>query len=157
MGWTKRQFVEQAFDEIGLAAHSYDLTADQLQSGLRKLDAFMASLNAKGVRLGYPLPGSPGDSSLDEQTSVPDSSNECVYTNLAIRIAPSFGKTVSIDTKSSARMTLNTLLARAAMPGEMQLNGTVPAGAGNKQEDNPFLDDPTESILAGADSAIDFD
>ena len=39
MGWTKRQFVTQAFEEIGLASYVFDLTPEQLQSALRRLDA----------------------------------------------------------------------------------------------------------------------
>ena len=31
MGWTKRQFIEQAFDEIGLASYAFDLGPEQMQ------------------------------------------------------------------------------------------------------------------------------
>ena len=88
MGWTKRQFIEQAFDEIGLASYAFDLGPEQMQSALRRLDTMLAAWNALGIRLAYPLPSSPQDSDLDEQTNVPDSSNEAIYTNLAIKLAP---------------------------------------------------------------------
>ena len=52
MGWTKREYIEQAFEEIGLASYVFDLTPEQLQSALRKLDAMLAEWNAKGLRLG---------------------------------------------------------------------------------------------------------
>ena len=100
MGWTKRQFIEQAFDEIGLASYAFDLTPEQMQSALRRLDTMIAAWNALGIRLGYPLPSSPQDSDLDEQTNVPDRSNEAIYTNLAIKLAPSYGKQVMPDTKA---------------------------------------------------------
>ena len=29
MGWTKREYVEQAFEEIGLASYVFDLTPEQ--------------------------------------------------------------------------------------------------------------------------------
>ena len=48
MGWTKRQFVAQAFEEIGLASYVFDLTPEQLQSALRRLDTMMAAWNALG-------------------------------------------------------------------------------------------------------------
>lgn len=158
MGWTKRQFVVQAFDEIGLAAYVFDLTPEQLQSALRRLDSMLATWNAKGIRLGYPIPGSPQDSSLDESTGVPDSANEAIYSNLAVRLAPSFGKTVSTDTKAAAKLGYDTLLSRAAMPMEQQLPGTMPAGAGNKpwRRDNPFLTPPVDPLLAGQDGQIEF-
>lgn len=158
MGWTKRQFVTQAFEEIGLAAYVFDLTPEQLQSALRRLDAMMASWNAKGIRLGYPIPSSPEFSDLDTETGVPDSSNEAVYTNLSIRLAPSFGKVVSIETKAAARTSYDTLLSIAAMPPEQQLPGSMPSGAGNKpcRIDNPFLRKPEDPLLAGGDGEIEF-
>lgn len=159
MGWTKRQFVTQAFEEIGLAVYVFDLSPEQLQGALRRLDAMMASWNAKGIRLGYPIPASPQNSDLDEATNVPDSANEAVFLNLATRLAPGFGKTPSVDTKASAKAAYDTLLSIAAMPVEQQLPGTMPAGAGNKPwrvYDDPFLRRPTDPILAGEDGPIEF-
>ena len=159
MGWTKRQFVLQAFEEIGLASYVYDLTPEQLNSALFKLDAMMGTWNGKGIRIGYPLPTSPNNSTLDTQTNVPDAANEAIYTNLATRIAGGYGKTVSADTKATARAGYEVLMSRAAKPMEMQMPGSMPAGAGNKPwaVDNPFLDPPVDPLLAGQDSAIDFD
>jgi hypothetical protein len=159
MGWTKRQFVAQAFEEIGLASYAFDMTPEQFQSALRRLDAMIAAWNALGIRLGYPLPSNPQDSDLDEQTSVPDSSVEAIYTNLAIKLAPSFGKQVMPDTKATAKESYNTLLSIAALPHQQQLPGTMPAGAGNKpwrMYDDPFLRRPVYPVLAGQDGPIDF-
>ncbi len=159
MGWTKRQFVTQAFEEIGLASYTFDLSADQFQSALQRLDSMLSAWNALGIRLGYPLPSSPLDSDLDEQTNVPDSSNEAIYTNLAIKLAPSYGKQVMPDTKATAKESYNTLLSIAAMPNEQQMPSTMPAGAGNKtwrNSDNPFLQKPDYPILAGQDGQIEF-
>jgi hypothetical protein len=158
MGWTKRQFVVQAFDEIGLASYVFDLTPEQLESALRRLDSMMAMWNAKGIRLGYPLPSSPSSSDLDTPTNVPDSSNEAIYANLAVRLAPSVGKTVAPETKATAKAAYDLLLSLAAVPPEMQLPSSMPAGAGNKphQLDQPFLSPPTATLDAGGDSVIDF-
>jgi hypothetical protein len=159
MGWTKRQMIEQAFDEIGLASYAFDLTPEQMQSAIRRLDTMMAAWNALGIRLGYPLPSSPQDSDLDEQTNVPDSANEAIYTNLAIKLAPSYGKQVMPDTKATAKESYNTLLSLAAMPKEQQMPGTMPAGAGNKPwrlDDKPFLRSPVDQVLAGGDGPIDY-
>lgn len=159
MGWTKRQFVTQAFDEIGMASYVFDLTPEQLQSALVRLDTMIASWNALGIRLGYPLPSSPQDSDLDEQTNVPDSSNEAIYTNLAMKLAPSYGRQVMPDTKVTAKSSYNTLLSRAALPMEQQLPGTMPAGAGNKPwrvYDDPFIRRPIDPVLAGQDGPIEY-
>lgn len=148
----------QAFDEIGYASYVYDLSAEQLQSALRRLDAMMATWNGRGIRLGYPLPASPSDSDLDEATDVPDSANEAVYANLAIRVAPSIGKTAGQELKTAAKLAYDQLLSRATFPPKMQFPGTMPAGAGNKpwRQDQPFLSEPSEGLDAGPDSELEF-
>lgn len=145
MGWTKRQFVEQAFSEIGLAGYVFDLQPEQLQTVLRQLDSMMATWNGKGIKVGYPLSTTPGGSDLDEETSVSMENNEAIYLNLAIRIASSFGKTPSPETKSSAKMAFDAIALIAAIPAEQQFPGTTPAGAGNKpwrRYDDSFLRRP---------------
>lgn len=159
MGYSKRQFVTAAFEEIGLASYVFDLQPQQFESALRRLDAMMASWNALGIRLGYPLPSSPQFSDLDAESEVPDSANEAIITNLAIKLAPGYGKQVMPDTKATAKETYNTLLSRAAVPMEQQLPSTMPSGAGNKPwrvYDDPFLRPPVDPVLAGQDGPIQF-
>lgn len=161
MGYSKRQFVNAAYEELGLANYVYDLSGDmpeQLESALRRLDAMMAMWNSKGIRLSYPLPGSPENSDIDAESSVPDAANEAIITNLAIRIAPSLGKTVQAETKVIAKQSYESLMVRSAQPLEMSLPNTMPAGAGTKpwRRDNPFLYPQQPSIDAGPDGPIEF-
>ena len=157
MGYSKRQFISAAFDEIGLASYAFDLQPEQFEAALKRLDAMMADWNGKGIRLGYPLPISPQYSDLDAQSEVPDSAFESIICNLAIRIAPSYGKQVMPQTQIAAKSAYQTLLSRATMPLEMQLPGSMPSGAGNKPwrvYDEPFLRRPIDPVLAGQDGPI---
>jgi hypothetical protein len=158
MAYTKRQIVEAAFEEIGLAAYTFDLQPEQMQTGLRRLDSMMATWNNQGIRLGYPLPSSPSLGDLDVSADVTDMAIEAIVGNLAIRIAPAFGKTVSPDTKASARKAYLALLNYASTVPERQLdNQAIPAGEGNKYwryDNDPFLIRPTDPIDAGPDAAI---
>lgn len=158
MGYTKRQFVTAAFEEIGLADYVFDLQPEQLNSALNRLDAMMAEWNAAGIRLGYSMPSSPQDSDLDEPTFAPDSAWEAIITNLAIRLAPGFGKTVSPDTKVTAKTAYNVLLQRAAYPLEKQLPVTMPIGQGNKpwRWDDPYMPFPADPVDAGPDGPIEW-
>jgi len=158
MGYTKRQFVTGAFEEIGLADYVFDLQPEQLQSALRRLDAMMMEWNAQGIRLGYPIASSPQDSDLDTDTFTPDSAWEAVITNLAVRIAPGYGKTVSPDTKMVAKNAYNVLLQRATFPLEKQLPETMPIGQGNKpwRWDNPYVYPPADPVDAGPDGPIEW-
>jgi hypothetical protein len=158
MGYTKRQFVEGALEEIGMANYVFDLQPEQLQSALRRLDAMMMEWNAQGIRLGYPIASSPQDSDLSTETGTPDSAWEAVITNLAIRIAPGYGKDVRPETKVIAKNAFNTLLQRATFPLEKQLPETMPIGQGNKpwRWDNPYAPPPADPVDAGPDGPIEW-
>lgn len=160
MGYTKRQYIEAAFEELGLADYVFTMTAQEQASALRRLDSMMAEWNAHGIRIGYPLPLSPQQSDLDEQTSVTDAANEAIITNLAIRIAPSYGKQTLPATMTTARRALSVLTAKYTNVPQMQYPSTTPAGAGNKQWGqfySPFLNPPVDPLLAGKDGPIDYE
>ena len=158
MGYSKRQFVTAAFEEIGLASYVFDLQPQDLETALRRLDAMIAEWNAKGIRLGYPIPGSPQFSDIDAPSEVPDSANEAIICNLAMRLAPGFGKTLNALTASTAKMGYNTLLSRATMPMEQQFPRTLPAGAGQKpwRWDDPYMPQPIDPVTAGPDGPIQY-
>jgi len=156
MGYSKREFIDAGYEEIGMASYTFDLEPEQYQGALRTLDAMMAEWNAKGIRLGYPIPSTPDGGDLTEASTVPDSANQAIITNLAIRLAPKHGKTVSIETKVAAKSAYNALLSIACLPNEMQLPA-MPAGAGNKpipMNREAFLPAPTPSIEVGPDHIL---
>jgi hypothetical protein len=160
MGWSKRELITQAFEQIGLASYVFDLSAEQLQSALRTLDAMVSTWNAPGIRLGYPIPSTSGGSKLTDDSQIPDWANEAVYLNLALRLASTLGKPVSMELKAAAKQGYNVLLSRAAMPPEMQFPSQMPAGAGRKpwrSPTRPFLDDPDKPLETGPDSDFDFE
>ena len=155
MSYTKRQLVEAAMAEIGLASYAFDLMPEQRELALRRLDSMMAEWNTRGLRLGYPVPDNPADSDIDSDSNLPDAAWEAVITNLALRMAPSYGKQVNVETKVTARHALNTILSRASMPSQMKLP-SMPSGAGNKTYDDPFTSEPTTDLIAGPDATLDF-
>jgi len=161
MGWTKRQYIEAALTEIGLADFVYDLTPADLQSALRRLDSMMAQWEVRGIRVSYPSASTQAGSDVDAVTSVPEAANEAIITNLAKRLAPSYGKTVSAETLATARAAIAGLTTFTARIPEMQFPSTLPRGAGLKPWrggfDDPFMPEPSDPLLAGPDSEIDFE
>lgn len=156
MGWTKQQLIDQAFDAIGLSSYEFNLTSDQYQSALRMLDSMMAVWNSRGIFLGYRGSFSVDDSSLSSDSGIPDHAIEGVYSNLSLRIATSYGKTVSQETKNIADSSYKTLLSISARPLPMSLPGTMPSGAGNKTwrfANDPFIRGPGQ-LIAADDSGV---
>ncbi len=151
MSWSKRQLVDEAFGEIAMQGYEFDISPEEQQTALRRLDSMMATWEAKGIRIGYAFPSGPDDSDLDTDSGLPDGAIEAVYSSLAVRIAPGFGKQVSSDTKTAAKDGYATLLWIAAQPIEQQLPNTLPRGAGNKPWRNtssPFFPVPSDDPLA---------
>ena len=156
--WTKRELVLQAFEEIGLASYVFDLEPEQLNSALRRLDAMMSGWSANGIRVGYPLPRNPSESDLDQDSNLPDWAVEAVYANLALRLAPSHGKTAAAELKALADSAYNNLVNQATLPTiERSLPHTMPRGAGTKpwrNFNNPFINKQPEQVDAGDDGPL---
>lgn len=158
MTWTKRQIVMESLAEIGLASYDFDVAPDELQRALRRLDALAASWTKSGIRLGYPLPTSPQDADLDENTEVPDDAVQPLMYELAVQLAPGYGKEASRTTQLKAAENYRSLLSKATQPPKRQLDQSIPLGAGHKTYYRRGLRVPVieETIDAGPDTGLDF-
>lgn len=154
MSWTKGEIILEAFSEMGIASYAFDVSPEETSAALRRLDAMMAEWNARGLRLSYPIPNTADGSSVDEDSGVPDYALEAIITNLAIKLAPSYGKILSQETKTAARKSLNVLYGLSAKPLEQQFN-SMPAGAGYKNSDRRFTSAPIDPLAVGDDSELD--
>jgi hypothetical protein len=158
MGYTKREFVSAALEELGMADYIFDASADELQGICRRLDSMVANWSGIGVKIGYPIPVNPSDSDIDQQTGVPTWANDGIICSLAVRIAPSFGKIPQPETKSTAKQGYDVILQRCILPVEVQLPDTMPVGAGNKQWvwGGVFQPTPTDDAVDPPSTAPDF-
>jgi hypothetical protein len=77
-----------------------------------------------------------------------------VVTNLAILIAPSYGKAVSPETKRAAKDGYNTLCIVFSQPTEMQLP-SMPKGAGWKTVDYRFTPPPQDPYAESVNEEVD--
>lgn len=148
MSYTKQQLIDDAFEEIGIASYDYDVSPEEYQSALRKLDRMMGTWASKGISVSYPIPASPENSNLNQESNVPNTMVEGLVANLAKRLAPSFGKTLSQETKDLAKDTYENLARLKSEPAEIPLNTTV-YGAGNRQiafTNNVFINPTNEGF-----------
>jgi hypothetical protein len=154
--WTKQQLVDQAFAEIGLPVEVYNVGADQMARALNRLDAMMATWYAAGIHVGYALASNPGDSSLEAESGLADVTVEAVYLNLAIRLAPSRGKTINPELRMAANQAYATLEKAAAAPEQQQFRNNLPLGAGNKTwrySGSPFIANAVDQLTVTTDGA----
>lgn len=148
MGWTKRQIVVKAFSEIGYASYIYDVMPEQLYDALTSLEAMIGDWETMGIETGYPISDNPTAEDLDVQTNVTINAYTAIYANLALDIAPMFGKTVSPQTSAKARRGYVGLLNMVTFPRQQQLPSTMPLGAGNKgwRGNRVFVTPPTKIL-----------
>ena len=159
MSWTKKQLIEGALEEIGIASYTYDIQPEQLESALRRLDAMMGEWSIQGIRIGYPI-STIAKSSLTQDSGIPNSATETVLTNLAIKLAPSYGKMATRETKISAKKGYSTLQMKALadQPHNKSFPHSLPIGAGNKRYNNNnqvFFPTPANPVDVGPDSILD--
>ncbi len=149
---TKRSLIQQALGEIGLGVYIFDATAEQLQDALTRMNRMAARWDATGLRFGYNMGGG-----LDDESGLPDTSEDCYALNLALNIAPSYGKTPSQDTRINAKMALNALLITDYVIPQVPFDSRMPIGRGNQLEtkDRQYFT-PDDPITTGQDGELEF-
>ena len=144
MSWTKKQIIEQAFTEIGIASFTFDTTADERENSLRILDTMMAEWTTRGIVFtptAYPATVNPGGGSIDAETNAPNDAVAPMYNNLALRLAPGFGKAPSNQTKLDAKAGFSMLAESVTIPC-IRMVGMI-RGAGAKTPIRPFIREDT--------------
>lgn len=157
MGWTKREIVEDAYGELALASYTFDRSPEEDERACRRLDTMLAFWDSRGIRLGYALAASPGETNLDTDSGLPLSAIEPVMLNLALKLCAGVGKAPPPLTVTKAAEGYSLLLTQAAEPIQQQFRSTMPRGAGNKNRSQPFMPTPdTSPIQIGEGGDLDF-
>lgn len=155
MSYTKGELVSAALEEIGIAEYEFDISPEMRESGIARLDMMIASWGSRGIKLSYPI-AKVEDAESTEDTNIPDWAWEAVVTNLAVRLAPQYGKTLSSDTRTIARSSYLDMVRRFAQPPQMQMP-SGPVGAGYKTVDRRFSPAPTDPYLRPVDNNVYLD
>ena len=126
MAKTKGEVVRTALAHLGLVDYEFDIIPEELAAGVDFLNTMMSFWSSKNLKVPYNFEGE-----TEDDSGLPATAIEAVVTNLAIRLAPTYGKQVPLDVRTTAKQGLNTLYSESAKPIEQQLS-TVPSGAGHK-------------------------
>lgn len=129
-GPLKRDIVQLAYEECGQAGYEFELTPEEYDSALRRLDNMLSEwLAAYGIDLDYNFPDY-GNGSPEDESGVPPGSVQVIAQQLALRVGPSIGKTVT-PTRAMADAFSNLRSAYNCVP-TMALRRDTPRGAGNR-------------------------
>lgn len=161
MGYTKRQIIDASLEEIGLDPIEFDISSREYQRCARRLDALMASWKSKGIDLGYSVIASPEDIDIDAESNIADYGWQAVFLNLALSIAPTFGKQPLNETKANAKDAYSSLLNTKVEIKKYAYPNTFPKGSGNKpfhtNQDNYFTGTGTTSTSSATSTTVTTD
>ena len=144
MNLAKIDIITAAFTEIGLVGYAADATPDELTAASTQLDRMIGKWAGDGL----PVRFTTGSTSLTAKITIPEWAAEAIVLNLAIRMAPSFGRTAMPATKADAAQALETVRKRSVIMQPMPIDNQVaPAGAGNRWpfRVSPYLADATQN------------
>jgi hypothetical protein len=150
---TKRSLIETAAAEFGINS-AFDLSPEEMQEGLTRLNRIAAQWDGQGIRVGYNL-----GAGLDEDAGIPDTAENAFSLELAVRWSGSFGKVVSQDTRSAARAAWNALYASRGVRPQTARNPALPTGAGNRQgvlRGRTYFPEPGNDVEGLNDGATEY-
>lgn len=124
---TMREVIQDAFEEIGVKTAEVSLTADELQSGIRRCNDMLIAWSDLGYIVGYieVLNG-------DDKMNIDRSAVGAVKYNLAMKLAPSYQKVVTPALAGNASNSFDILMASGPGIGEVAFPDTLPFGSGNR-------------------------
>ena len=140
MTWTKREILNGAFAEIGMAEYIFDLQPEDLQDALNRLDAFIAQWEGEGIVTGYTVVDDPATISIDGDSGISSTLVLPVIHNLAVQIAPSYGKIPTPATAAMARKGYSAALRTVAVPAKNANITVTPAGSGQQRNYSHYDD-----------------
>lgn len=129
-GVPKRTILDMAFEGCGLAGFDFDRTAEEIVAALRKLNAMMrewpwslAGYNQPAYGAGLP----------EELSNIAEGAENAVADELAVRIAPGLGLTVSPEQRAKAATSRSTFVAQFGSLPSSDLAGSTPLGSGSRR------------------------
>lgn len=128
VGRPKRDLIEMAFEECGSAGYEFGRTPEEIAAGLRKLNTLMAEWPFD--QLGYVMP-TYGAGLPEDLSGIPDSAVQAVALQLALRIAPGMGATLSPESRAALSRSYNLLCSRYSTPARSYIAANTPRGAGH--------------------------
>ncbi len=127
---TRSDILAEAFEHLALAGYVFDITPEEQASALRKMDNMLGEWEGRGISLAYEPAN--GDGNLADETGTPAWATSAIAANLAIALAPSFGKTPSPELRKLARSGYNLVTVKTlTIPTNARASSTV-IGAGNR-------------------------
>lgn len=128
---TKKELINLAFEEIGIASYNFDIQPEQYISALKRLDSLISVWQSKGLETNYLLSDPISGTSLEDEAILSDLAIKPAYSNLALDLCPMFGKNPSAINLKNASQSYKALIADNVSINEVKKDRYV-LGSGYK-------------------------
>jgi len=127
---TKGEHINDAYSKLRINGLTVNPSASDNDLALVRLEDFIAECEGRNICLNFNFEEEPDPST---RSGVDKQFNEMVSSNLAVRLAPDFGKGVKIDPLlvSQANYSLSNAQARTATVNKSRYSRNAPVGSGN--------------------------
>jgi hypothetical protein len=129
---TKGALFIRALGKLGIANYVFDTEAEEDVSGLRQMDSLASDWQSKLDNFGYSQPSVRGNSLPTDPSGINASDEDAFIYNLAVLLAPDYGKQPSPIVLKRAADMRSTVFTRYAKQIEVPLTDKMPVGAGNR-------------------------
>lgn len=126
---TKGDIVNQAYVNLRISGLTSKATPEDTKMGLQTLEVMLLSWTNNGLNLGWIKSPYITDPDPQEDSGISDASYEAIYINLAVKLAPAFGKMPN-QLDSMARELYSALFDKELPVYEN--NEYMPLGSGNR-------------------------
>jgi hypothetical protein len=139
-GPPKRQLIELAFGDIGMAGYEFGRTPEEDNDALLRLNSLMREWPWN--TLGYAQP-TYGVGSAQDASGISYEAMNAVSAALALRLAPIMGATLSGEARANLANAMSKVYALTASVPSMPFAKNTPRGAGGEHPGlvSPFLDE----------------
>lgn len=136
-GPLKRDLIQVAFEICGQAGYEFELTPEEYESALRRLNGLMYEWQGRGITTGFAFPIINSLGSPEESSGLAWEDQEAVGQTLARRMAPSIGKNLGAEAKAEYKGTMDAFFARHTSLVSMEMGRQTPRGQGNRYWNGP--------------------
>lgn len=129
---SKRDLIERAYEEMGMAGYEFEISPEEDASALRKLQSMMAELEEnENISLGFYFVEN-GYGSVADPSGIPAGAVNAIATLLGFRLAPSQGKAMAGESKAALSRAMTLLRGKYTTIPSMMLGRQTIRGAGSR-------------------------
>jgi len=131
MATLKSDLIRQSLAKLAITGYDYDIDPEEVDTALIELETMMTEWDGQGIRVSFTLAVSPEEALASQPAGSYDWARNAIVCNLAVRLAPNYGKQVPPELALNAAQSMSRILTATPVLPEVQYTARMPRGSGN--------------------------